>query len=180
VHNGHLVAARAVLEALSLDEVLFVPAGNQWQKTGQTTAVHRLEMTKLAVAGQPGFAVSSIDVDRDGATYTVDTIRLLAAQNPDAKLFFILGTDALAGLASWREAETITELAQFVVVTRPGSQLHIPAVAQGRVWVLEIEALNLSSTELRAKLAAGADVSGQIPEAVLRYIVEQNLYREVA
>jgi nicotinate-nucleotide adenylyltransferase len=178
IHNGHLTAAAQVKEALGLHSVLFVPAGNQWQKAKQTSSLHRLEMTKLAVDGIPGFEVSSIDVDRSGPTYSVDTLSELGRIFPDAQLFFIIGTDALAGLGSWKSAERLFDLAQLVVVNRPGSSLLVPEVAVGRVQEIPIDGLDLSSTQVRDLLLAGGDASGLVPASVLRYIEEHNLYRE--
>lgn len=177
VHNGHLRAASAVLDALELDEVLFVPAGNQWQKKSNTLGTHRLAMLALATSDYPQFAISTVDLDRAGPTYTFDTLSDLVEGNPGAKLFFILGTDALAGLASWQRASDILDMAQFVVVSRPGTNFSVPDFAQGRVWQLEIDALDLSSTGFREAYAAGSDVVGMIPEPVLRYIGDHNLYR---
>jgi len=136
IHNGHLAAARYVLDALELDELIFVPAGDQWQKQEQTDAAHRLEMARRAIAGEPRFSVSDVDIARSGATFTYDTLTELAVQHPGDKLFFILGADAASGLASWRNATELLDLAQFVVVTRPGSELNLPDLAQGRVWFL--------------------------------------------
>lgn len=178
IHNGHLAAAAAVKDALELDRLVFVPAGNQWQKQSKTTGQDRLKMVELAITGWPGFEASNIDVKREGPTYSIDTVRELGELNQGAKLFFILGTDALAGIESWRDADTLLDLAQFVVITRPGSQLVVPELAKGRVWVLEIPALDLSSTEFRDKYRSGKGFSGLVPEAVLSYIQSRHLFEE--
>ena len=178
IHNGHLRAAESVFKALELDRLIFVPAGNQWQKNAVATAEQRLQMVELALDEYPQFEVSSIDVSRSGATYTVDTLAAIAAQNPGAKLFFILGTDALAGIESWKRADEVLNLAQFVVITRPGSDLVIPALASGRVWELEIDALDLSSTEFREKYASGGNFADLVPASVLLYIRENQLYKD--
>jgi nicotinate-nucleotide adenylyltransferase len=178
IHNGHIRAAEAVFNALELDRLIFVPAGNQWQKSAATAAQDRLKMVQLALADHPEFEVSDIDVNRSGATYTVDTLSELAAQNPGAKLFFILGTDALAGIESWNRADEVLDLAQFVVITRPGSQLVVPEIARGRVWELEIPALDLSSTEFREKYAQQGDYANLVPASVLLYIKENQLYKD--
>lgn len=178
MHNGHLVAAQAVAEKLGLDSVIFVPAGNQWQKHGSASATDRLAMVALATQPHPLFEVSDVDVVRGGDTYTVDTLADLQSRNPEAQLFFILGTDALAGLASWKAPEQALNLAQFVVVTRPGSALSVPDVAKGKVMVQEIAALNLSSTEFRELYAKGEDCSTLVPATVLRYIQAHGLYKE--
>jgi nicotinate-nucleotide adenylyltransferase len=177
IHNGHVVAAQAVAEALELDRVLLVPAGNQWQKSNLATAEQRLQMVALATAGVPRLESSDIDVRRSGPTYTVDTLREIQNQNPGSKLFFILGTDALAGIESWKDADQLLDLAQFVVVSRPGTAFVPPALAAGRVWHLEIPALDLSSTAVRDYLGKGSDVSSLIPAAVLEYITANHLYQ---
>ena len=178
MHNGHLVAAKAVAQALGLDHVIFVPAGNQWQKQGSATATDRLAMVQLATQVDQQFEVSDVDVARGGATYTVDTLIDLQRQYPAAELFFILGTDALAGLDTWKSPEKVLDLAQFVVVTRPGSMLSLPDVAKGKVMVQEIAALNLSSTEFRIRYAKGEDCSSLVPATVLSYIQAHGLYKE--
>ncbi|MDE2408864.1 MAG: nicotinate-nucleotide adenylyltransferase [Actinomycetales bacterium] len=178
IHNGHIRAAEAVFNALELDRLIFVPAGNQWQKNASATAEQRLQMVELALAEHPEFEVSAIDVSRGGATYTADTLAELAAQNPGAKLFFILGTDALAGIESWNRADEVLDLAQFVVITRPGSDLVVPDLARGRVWELEIDALDLSSTEFREKYASGGNFADLVPASVLLYIKENQLYKD--
>jgi nicotinate-nucleotide adenylyltransferase len=178
IHNGHLVAAKQVRAELGLDTVIFVPAGNQWQKTNQTPSVHRLEMTRLAVAGVRGFQVSAIDVERPGPTYSVDTLGDLRQLHPDAKFFFIIGTDALAGIGSWKSAESLFSVAQVVVVHRPGSPLLVPEIARGQILEMPIDGLEISSTQVRELLQSGGDASGLLPASVLRYIEEQNLYLE--
>ena len=180
VHNGHLVAAKAVAKAINLDRVVFVPAGLQWQKQSSTSGTDRLAMVRLAITGIAGFEVSDIDILRDGPTYTFDTLTEFREANPGAELFFILGTDAMAGLESWKNAASLLDLATFVVVTRPGSILQVPEWASGRVMVQEIEALDLSSTEFRERYLAGQDCTDLVPPAVLDYIETHQLYKESA
>jgi nicotinate-nucleotide adenylyltransferase len=178
IHNGHIRAAQSVFDALELDRLIFVPAGNQWQKSSETPASSRLKMVELAIQDYPQFEVSSIDVDRTGPTYSFDTLTELGRDNPGAKLFFILGTDALAGIETWKSADEVLNLAQFVVVSRPGTLLQIPEMARGRVWELEIPALDLSSTEFREKYATGGHFSDLVPASVLLYIKENQLYKD--
>lgn len=180
VHNGHLVAAKAVAKAINLDRVVFVPAGLQWQKQSSTSGTDRLAMVRLAITGIAGFEVSDVDILRDGPTYTFDTLTEFREANPGAELFFILGTDAMAGLESWKNAALLLDLATFVVVTRPGSSLQVPEWASGRVMVQEIEALDLSSTEFRERYVAGQDCTDLVPPAVLDYIETHQLYKESA
>ena len=178
VHNGHIRAAELVQKALELDLVLFVPAAVQWQKSSTTSSADRLAMLRLAIAGHPGFEVSDADIVRGGNTYTIDTLQDLQAHHTGDKLFFILGSDALAGIESWKNADEVLNLAQFVVVSRPGTAITIPDLARGRVWSLEIPALDISSTEFREKFGLGTDYEALLPVRVLTYIREHNLYSE--
>nr|WP_101397180.1 nicotinate-nucleotide adenylyltransferase [Phycicoccus duodecadis] len=179
IHHGHLVAASEVQALLGLDEVVFVPTGRPWQKeTGEVSpAEHRYLMTVVATASNPRFTVSRVDVDREGLTYTVDTLRDLTAQRPDADLFFITGADALAQILSWKDADELFELAQFVGVTRPGyalSELGLPA---DRVILQEVPAMAISSTDCRDRVRAGQPVWYLVPDGVVQYISKHRLYR---
>ena len=183
IHNGHLVAAQHVANQLDLQRVLFVPAGNQWQKTQlagakQTDAKQRLAMTKLAISGNPLFSLSSIDVDRGEATYTVDTLTELRETHSNDELFFILGADAIAGIESWKDSDKLFDLATFVAVSRPGYQLQVPEKFKDRVIQVQMDSLDLSSTECRDRALAGQDLTGLVPDAVITYIRENNLYQE--
>ena len=178
IHNGHLLAAQRVANQLGLQKVIFVPAGNQWQKAHQTPAAHRLAMTKIATAEQPQFEVSAVDVDRGGATYTVDTLTDLAKQNPGAELYFILGTDAWSGIKSWKNWQALGALAKFVVVTRPGFAVGLDDVEGLSAERVNIDAIDLSSTECRSRAMAGESLAGLVPERVITYIRDQNLYQE--
>src|SRR4051794_36404801 len=131
IHHGHLVAASEVAARYRLDEVVFVPTGEPWQKSDRqvSPAEHRYLMTVIATASNPDFWVSRVDIDRPGPTYTIDTIQDIAAIRPDAQLFFITGADALAQILSWRDGEKSLRIARFVGVTRPGYELsdaHLP------------------------------------------------------
>lgn len=122
IHHGHLVAASEVATEFALDEVIFVPTGQPWQKAGRKVAEaeHRYLLTVVATAANPRFTVSRVDIDRGGATYTIDTLRDFRDMYPDAELFFITGADAMAQIMSWKNVEELWELAHFVSVTRPG------------------------------------------------------------
>src|SRR6478609_7952292 len=120
VHHGHLVAASEVAQVFDLDEVVFVPTGQPWQKPVVTTGEHRYLMTVIATASNPRFTVSRVDIDREGPTYTIDTLRDLRAQHPDAELFFITGADAIAQIITWKNVDELWSLAHFVAVSRPG------------------------------------------------------------
>ncbi|MFF7632130.1 nicotinate-nucleotide adenylyltransferase [Kitasatospora sp. NPDC008050] len=178
IHHGHLVAASEVASAFHLDEVIFVPTGQPWQKSG--TAVSSPEdrylMTVIATAENPQFSVSRIDIDRGGATYTVDTLRELRAQHPDADLFFITGADALAQILSWRDAEELFALAHFIGCTRPGHTLSDAGLPAGGVSLVEVPALAISSTDCRQRVAKGEPVWYLVPDGVVRYIDKRALY----
>ena len=135
-------------------------------------------MVRLAVADNPVFDVSTVDIDREGPTYTVDTLRDLKVSNPESELIFIGGADAISGLDSWKSAERLGELAHFVAVTRPGFEFRFPQVANGNIETMEIPALDISSTEVRKRIADGLNLEGLVPEAVLSYIQTHNLYQD--
>lgn len=181
VHHGHLVAASEVQAFFDLDEVIFVPTGRPWQKSERqvTSAEHRYLMTVIATASNPRFTVSRVDIDRDGPTYTVDTLRDLAATLPETDLYFITGADALAEIFTWREAEDLFSLAHFVGCTRPGYEMGaetLTGIPPERVTILEIPALAISSTDCRERTAAGQPVWYLVPDGVVQYIAKHNLY----
>jgi nicotinate-nucleotide adenylyltransferase len=177
IHFGHLIAAEAVAKTYELDSVIFVPTGNPWQKNAVASATHRLAMTQLAVSYFPDFQVSSVDIDRNGETYTVDTLRDLKTQHPGAQFFFITGADSLAGIGTWKDSAELWNLAHFVGVTRPGHKLEVPKSPAGAVTLLEIPALAISSSEIRAKVISGESLEGLVPVKVLEYMDKHNLYR---
>ncbi|BCJ51596.1 putative nicotinate-nucleotide adenylyltransferase [Actinoplanes sp. NBRC 14428] len=178
VHHGHLVAASEVQSRFDLDEVVFVPTGQPWQKGTVSPAEDRYLMTVIATASNPRFHVSRADIDRDGPTYTVDTLRdLNAVYGPAADLYFITGADALARILSWKDALEMLSLAHFVGVTRPGFELtdeHLPA---DTVTLVEVPAMAISSSDCRARVAAGQPVWYLVPDGVVQYIAKRELYR---
>lgn len=178
IHNGHLVAASEVAAILSLDEVVFVPTGNPWQKADKkvTAPEHRYLMTVIATASNPRFTVSRVDIDRSGPTYTIDTLTDLRAQRPEVELFFITGADAMSQITSWKDADTLWDLATFVAVTRPGHELKVPEEVAGRVRVLEIPAMAISSTDVRDRARHGLPVWYLVPDGVVQYINKYELY----
>ncbi|WJY98120.1 nicotinate-nucleotide adenylyltransferase [Corynebacterium fournieri] len=181
IHHGHLVAASEVADRFNLDEVIFVPTGQPWQKAGKTIspAEDRYLMTVIATASNPRFSVSRVDIDRDGPTYTIDTLRDLREQFPDEDLYFITGADALASIMSWHDWEEMFQLAEFVGVTRPGYELRedmLPADIQRRVHLVEIPAMAISSTDCRARAAEGRPVWYLVPDGVVQYIAKNRLY----
>ncbi|MCM0621891.1 nicotinate-nucleotide adenylyltransferase [Nocardioides sp. BSK12Z-4] len=181
IHHGHLVAASEVQSWYDLDEVLFVPTGDPWQKSGRgvTEAEHRYLMTVIATAANPRFNVSRVDVDRDGPTYTIDTLRDLRDRLPDTDLYFITGLDALAEIFTWRDAGELFELAQFVGCTRPGYTMDeqtLAAIPADRVTIVEIPALAISSTDCRRRKQRGEPVWYLVPDGVVQYIAKHDLY----
>ncbi|MFL0409617.1 nicotinate-nucleotide adenylyltransferase [Microbacterium paludicola] len=177
IHHGHLVAASEVAQSFDLDEVVFVPTGKPWQKQDVSPAEQRYEMTVIATASNPRFTVSRVDVDREGLTYTVDTLRDLKAQRPDAELFFISGADAVAQILSWRDHDELWDLAHFVAVSRPGHVLDLAGLPTTEVSQLEIPALAISSTDCRDRVSRGFPVWYLVPDGVVQYIAKHHLYR---
>jgi nicotinate-nucleotide adenylyltransferase len=182
VHHGHLVAASEVADRFGLDEVVFVPTGYPWQKSeaAVSSPEDRYLMTVIATASNPRFQVSRVDIDREGPTYTVDTLRdLRAYYGSDTELFFITGADALAKILSWKDAQDLFDLAHFVAVTRPGYELtddHLPA---DTVSLVRVPALSISSSDCRRRVADGKPVWYLVPDGVVQYIAKRRLYRDV-
>lgn len=180
IHHGHLVAASEAAHLLDLDEVVFVPTGKPYRKdvSQVSPAEHRYLMTVIATASNPSFTVSRVDVDREGPTYTRDTLLDLRAQRPDDELFFITGADALAQILSWRGVDQLWELAHFVGVTRPGHELTDAGLPEDKVTLLEVPAMAISSTDCRQRTVSGEPVWYLVPDGVVQYIGKYHLYRE--
>jgi nicotinate-nucleotide adenylyltransferase len=183
IHHGHLVAASEVQAWFGLDEVVFVPTGDPWQKSDKTVspAEHRYLMTVIATAANPRFRVSRVDIDRAGPTFTIDTLRDLTEQLPGAELYFITGADALAEIFTWRDADQLFELAHFVGCTRPGFDLvtsTLRDIPEDRVTLVEIPALAISSTDCRSRAGRGEPVWYLVPDGVVQYIAKHHLYLE--
>ncbi|UXA16415.1 nicotinate-nucleotide adenylyltransferase [Mycobacterium sp. SMC-4] len=186
IHNGHLVAASEVADLFELDEVVFVPTGQPWQKRsgGVTAAEDRYLMTVIATASNPRFSVSRVDIDRGGPTYTKDTLRDLRAANPDADLYFITGADALASILSWQNWEDMFSIASFIGVSRPGYELdgsHITAamaeLPSDALHLVEVPALAISSTDCRVRAGQSRPIWYLVPDGVVQYVAKRNLYR---
>jgi len=179
IHHGHLVAASEVASVYDLDEVVFVPTGQPWQKSDRevSPAEHRYLMTVIATASNPRFTVSRVDIDRPGLTYTIDTLRDLARERPGAEIFFITGADALAQILSWKDTDEIFELAHFVGVTRPGHHLDGDGLPADTVSLMEVPAMAISSTDCRERVIAGQPVWYLVPDGVVQYIAKHHLYR---
>jgi nicotinate-nucleotide adenylyltransferase len=181
IHHGHLVAASEVLAWFNLDEVVFVPTGKPWQKASHevTAAEDRYLMTVIATASNPRFWVSRVDIDREGPTYTADTLRDLHKAMPDADLYFITGADALGDIFTWRDARDLFDLAHFVGCTRPGYEMDagtLHGIPEDKVTIVEIPALAISSTDCRKRKAQGEPVWYLVPDGVVQYINKYSLY----
>ena len=179
IHIGHLVAASEVAHRFHLDRVVFVPTGQPWQKSDRLVSApeDRYLMTVIATAPDDRFSVSRVDVDRDGPTYTVDTLRDIRAEiGEEHDYHFITGADALGDILSWREPDEVLRLAHLVGVTRPGHELADPGLAPGRVTLLEIPALAISSSDIRARVARGEPIRYLVTPGVEAYIAKVGLY----
>lgn len=176
-HVGHVVAASEARHQLGLDKVLMVVANRPWQKVGSrelTPAADRLAMAVAAVAGVSGVEVSSIEVDRGGPTYTIDTLTALADHHPATELVLILGADAAAGLEGWHRADEVRQRCRLAVLARAGAPATAP---EG--WehdVVAMPRLDVSSTEVRRRVAEGRPIDGMVPPAVVRVLRERDLY----
>ncbi|RMB59829.1 nicotinate-nucleotide adenylyltransferase [Tessaracoccus antarcticus] len=182
IHHGHLVAGSEVAAQFDLDEVVFVPTGMPWQKRDREVSMpeDRYLMTVIATASNPRFSVSRVDIDRDGDTYTVDTLKdLHAERGPEVDLFFITGADAVRQILTWYGADELFDLAHFVGVTRPGVPMtaddlkHLPA---DRVTLIEIPALAISSTDCRHRVRENAPIWYLVPDGIVQYIAKRGLY----
>jgi nicotinate-nucleotide adenylyltransferase len=180
IHHGHLVAASEVAQVFTLDEVVFVPTGQPWQKDDRkvSPSEDRYLMTVIATASNPRFSVSRIDIDRAGPTYTIDTLRDLRVERGDeAELFFITGADALAQIMSWQDVNELFALAHFVGVTRPGHRLTGDGLPEDKVSLVEVPALAISSTDCRHRVASGEPIWYLVPDGIVQYIAKRRLYR---
>jgi nicotinate-nucleotide adenylyltransferase len=178
VHHGHLVAASEVAARFELDEVVFVPTGQPYQKGRVSPAEDRYLMTVIATASNPRFQVSRADIDREGPTYTVDTLRdLRASYGPDTELYFITGADALERILSWKDALDMLAMVHFVGVTRPGFELSAAHLPADSVTLVEVPAMAISSSDCRTRVAAGKPVWYLVPDGVVQYIAKRGLYR---
>ena len=186
-HVGHLLAASDVFEQLALDRLLFVPAAVQPLKASRTTAlgVHRLAMVRLTIGPDPRFGVDSVELDREGLSYSVDTLREFARQFPSAELFFLVGADVLSTFAQWRDPHTVLELATLAVMTRRAENgthelddtISLDAELARRMTRVATRRFDVSSTEIRERVRAGRSIHGFVTDAVAEYIGSHGLYR---
>ncbi|MGI8667553.1 MAG: nicotinate-nucleotide adenylyltransferase [Jatrophihabitans sp.] len=179
IHHGHLVAASEVADLFDLDEVVFVPTGQPWQKVDRevSPAEHRYLMTVVATASNPRFWVSRVDLDRPGPTYTVDTVGDIAALRAGAELFFITGADALQAIMSWKDADEVFAMCHLIGVTRPGYHLSGDHLPSDIVTLLDVPAMAISSSAVRDRVRAERPIWYLVPDGVVQYIGKHRLYR---
>lgn len=186
-HLGHLILAETAVDTLHLDRVLFVPAGEPPHKAGasiRTSVDHRLAMVRLAVEDNPRFAISRVDIDRPGPHFTVDMLRLLRGEYPQAELVLLIGADSLADLPTWSRPHELFELACLGVMRRPGVdpdldvlERQLPGLRRRIEWI-DAPLIDISASDLARRIAAGHSVRYQVPDAVYRYIEDHGLYRD--
>jgi nicotinate-nucleotide adenylyltransferase len=183
IHYGHLVTAEEALVQFALDSVLFVPTGLPWMKEHRevSPAEDRYLMTVIATASNPLFGVSRMEVDRDGPTYTVETLKSLKAEGDGTDLYFITGADAIAEIVQWKDQDELKGLAHFIAATRPGYSIASLESPVGNdlpeIITMNIPALAISSTDIRARVAAGRPIRYLVPEGVKSYVEKAGLYR---
>jgi len=186
IHHGHLVAAEEAHHQLGLDRVLLLPAGRPPHKPMRpiSPVLHRLRMLELAIADKPYFSISRVDVERPGPHYTVDALGLLRAEwGSEVTFFFIEGSDSLADIPTWYQPQRLIELCELAVVERPGSRTRLPQLEEqlpgltARIHWVQMPYLDISSSDLRARVQAGRPISYLLPPAVEAYILELGLYR---
>jgi len=179
VHLAHVALARTALDQLALDEVRWIPAGRQWQKVrALTPATHRAAMVQLAIADEPRFTLDRCEIDRSGASYTYDTVRDLQAAAPGNTWVLIIGQDQYAGLHTWLQWQKLLQRVTVAVANRPGAAPQAsPEVAAVPHEAVALPMMDISSTDIRARVAAGHSVDALVPPAVARYIDLNHLYR---
>ncbi|TMG30306.1 MAG: nicotinate (nicotinamide) nucleotide adenylyltransferase [Chloroflexi bacterium] len=183
IHLGHLAAAEAAVECADLDQVVFVPTGTPPHRPrAMASGEQRLEMCRLATAGDPRFTVSNIELERTGPSYTLDTLLALRGANPHAEMFLVLGWDAASQLRSWYRPDEVLGLAPVIVITRPGraaptiDDVKTAGLDPARVILCPRPTPSVSGSELRRDLMAGRPVAGRVPDAVEHYIATHHIY----
>jgi nicotinate-nucleotide adenylyltransferase len=182
VHVAHVALAHAALSSLALDEVRWIPTGNPWQKPrGITDAAHREAMVRLAIEGVPRFVLDRIEIERSGPSYTLDTVRELAAARPSTEWVLVIGHDQYTSLHTWHDWQQLLSLVTLAVANRPGppAQPH-PLVQAFPHRAVPLPMLDISATDIRARVAAGQDISQLVPPQVARYIETNGLYKVLA
>ncbi len=190
IHLGHLRVARSVRATLGLDRMLLVPAGQPWLKAGTPVSpvADRVEMVRLAIGRRKDLELSTIEAERPGPSYAVDTMEALAGQSPAGpELYFLLGGDALADIARWKDPQLLIRLCRLAAFSRPGGSLPdvpaleaaVPGISQ-RVVLVEVPQVDVRATDIRRRAAQGRSIRGLVPRAVERYILDRGLYRHDA
>ncbi len=184
IHLGHLAAAESAIECADLDEVVFVPTGNPPHRSRAVASdEQRLAMCELATIAEPRFAVSDVELKREGPSYTVDTLLALRGANPHAEMYLVLGWDAASLFRSWHQPAEVLALAPIIVVTRPGravptaAELAAAGIDPARAILCTVPTPAVSASEIRRAVAAGESIAGKVPAAVERYIASHHLYR---
>lgn len=188
VHYGHLIAAENSRREFGLERVIFIPAANPPHKEQESVleTAHRLQMVKMAISGNPSFEISTLEQERQGPSYTIDTVEYFRRRFPDTQIFFIMGMDSLLMFDTWRDYEQLSGLCRFIVVTRPGyvmdrdqpSLAHLPPQLWENLDLLEIPGMDISSSDIRRRVRLGLPIKYMLPAAVENYIIEKGLYRE--
>ncbi|MDD3364567.1 MAG: nicotinate-nucleotide adenylyltransferase [Syntrophomonas sp.] len=188
IHYGHIVAAECARDAFHLDRVIFIPSARPPHKALDEVldSQHRFEMVKMAVQDNPDFAVSALEMQRKGLSYTVETIASYQQEFPGAKIYFIIGVDALLLINTWKDVERLATLCNFIVVTRPGYQLsheqehfrEIPGAVWEKILLVPIPGLYISSSDIRQRVSKGQTIKYLLPPAIEEYILKNDLYRE--
>jgi nicotinate-nucleotide adenylyltransferase len=178
-HNAHVALARSALDALQLDELRWIPAGAPWQKSRAISErAHREAMVRAAIAGEARFVLDRIELERKGPSYTLDTVRALRASHPRAQLFLVIGADQFAGLHTWHGWRELLGLVTLAVANRPGPTPPVDAAVQRAArHVVPLPMLDVSATEIRARVARGEAIDALVPPVVARYIETHALYR---
>lgn len=183
IHLGHLFAAEAARESQQLDQVWFMPAAIPPHKQvgPQASPAERLEMIRRAITGNPFFHIEDIELRTGGISYTIDSVRMLQKRNPEHEFYFIVGADMVAYLPEWHRAEELLRMIRFIGLLRPGTELHLehlPPYVRSRVHIVEAPLIEISSTDIRRRIAARRSIRYMVPEAVYDYVKENKLYGE--
>ncbi len=189
IHNGHLLAAEWAREVFRLQDIIFIPSARPPHKDLEVVldSQHRYQMVELAVGDNTSFSVSAIELERAGLSYTVDTIAHYLQVYPDMDIYFIIGVDALQLIYTWKDLDQLLKLCKFIVVTRPGYELDkndpcfhaVPTALWDNLELLPIPGLEISSSEIRRRVAEGKSIRYLVPPAIEKYIRDNNLYREI-
>lgn len=179
IHTGHLLAASEAADRAGLDEVLFIPSGQSWQKTHReiSSTEHRVAMTALAIEADSRFTLSLMEVNRTGPSYTMDTFNELRRSLVDTQIYFIVGSDAIKSVASWHQGQTLIDQAHFLVMARGGHQLSRDDIPVRHSTVIDMPQVEISSSDIRSRVGMGRSVRYMVPEAVHTYIVKHQLYQ---